>query len=48
MIENNKTLPQLLDMLRTVESNIKGWIQTHSIGSAKRKGKGKGKVKGQW
>ena len=46
MIENNKTLPKLLGMLRTTESNIKGWIQIHSIGSAKRKEKEKVKSKG--
>ena len=42
-------------MLRTVESNIKGWIQIYSIGSAKRKenekkivkSKGNGKTKTQ-
>ena len=32
-------------MLRTAESNIKGWIQIHSIGSAKRKEKEKKIVK---
>ena len=33
----NETLSQLLSMLRTAESNTKGWIQIHSIKSAKRK-----------
>ena len=32
-----KTLSQLLGMLRTAESNIKGWIQIHSIESAKQR-----------
>ena len=56
MNEINKTLSQLLSMLRTAESNTKGWIQTHSIKSAKRKERkvirskvnGKTKTKGKW
>ena len=56
MNEINKTLSQLLSMLRTAESNTKGWIQIHSIKSAKRKERkvirskvnGKTKTKGKW
>ena len=56
MNEINKTLSQLLSMLRTAESNTKGWIQIHSIESAKRKERkvirskvnGKTKTKGKW
>ena len=46
MNEINKTLSQLLSMLRTAESNTKGWIQIHSIESAKRKERKSDKVKG--